>query len=427
MSDQSVNISSLKEKFRIGLFDEALEGIAKLPDSQIVYGKILKAEILEKRGDMVQASIVIEEATPLIGKDDNVTKFLHEVIRSCIYYKLGNYTETNSSLQSASQLYLKLSKITERDLTEVIANFRRIQGNFFFTQGLFEDAMNAYHTALLLFQQLELAADESMIFHDMGQIQGFMGLNKTALMYYESAYLIQERLNHRTNLAIVLHKIIETNLQLNEMENAEKLLDRLRSISTNPDDDFVTLLYNYSQAIYFKHDNRLGIKFQSQKIFKTIIDSAIVDYSLTMKAMLQYSELLLVELRMMSTNDVAHQEIISDLIDISKKISEVAYNLNSIPLIIKLLILQAHFSVINGDINAARDILDQATQTAKEKQLWFLMERIDIDRRQINSDIQHRGHLEPFNSKVLDELKILEIASYLEDVKNFMDRREEDN
>lgn len=414
------NIWEIKDQFRSGMFDQALKNIKNLPKSQIIFGEILRAEILERQGRLEHALDVINTVYEKINPENVILQFLAEVMRAGIVYKLGDYGVTKKCLMNASSVYLKLPNKEEVEIIEVIANFKRIQGNYYLSQGTLDPAITSFQESLQIFQKLDLQGDIAMIFHDLGQIQEFKGNNDSAIGHFESAFLIQQKMDHKSNMAICLNKLIITNLKLNQLIKSEKHLQQLKILSQQVEDDFVPLLYKFSKAMIYKHSTRLAVKFRSQRLFKEISDDKIIDHNLTMLAMLNYGDLLLEELKLMFDNNMI-EEVSTDLLNISKRISHIAYSLDSIPLIIETLIMQSRFAAINGNLHMALDILEQAKDTARSKNLEYFLKRISDCVEQVNKEYYHWFQLFSAKNQPYYELEIMDVSNYLDNVKRILD------
>lgn len=412
----SSSIAEIKKLYQIGKYNQALEKIPNLPESEKAFGIILESQIYERQGNLNKASELVDGLILEIGDDDDSNYlFIARVMKASISFRSGNRVKTEQSLQLASKFVATIRNSHDPYLLEVLGNYHKLWGNLYGSQGKFLLAYKAFDEALVILKNLDLHSEIGGVYHNIGMLYGFQGEFEKAMEMYNLALEIVVQQEHKGHVAFCLQKLVLTNLNLNNLSEAKEKLAELKIIADSTDNKLTLVLHQYAHAMVLKNSRRISQRFESQKHFREIIENDVVNHITTMGSMMNLCETLLEEIKISMD-----EEIVNEILEISKSIFDLANEIKSIPVIVEVLILQSKFSLINGEFVIADEILEQALSTAEHHNLTFYAEQVVKAREELRSEYTKWIEIIEKGAPLREKLYILDVKDYLTELNQWI-------
>ncbi|MFQ5978114.1 MAG: tetratricopeptide repeat protein [Candidatus Heimdallarchaeota archaeon] len=215
----------------------------------------------------------------------------------------------------------------------------------------------------------------------IGLIHWQKGAFAQALAHIEEDLRYHEEQGNNIQVGWRLYGLIQVSLDMDSPEQAQQYLDRLQHIIEQEDDKSLSQSYRVTQALVLKTSPRIRDKARAQELLQQLIEEEMIYFWNTQLAMINLCELLLDELKAYGEINVLHEA--KSLVD---KLYSLAQARHSHSLVVNSLILRAKFAMIEGDLTAAVQYLEQARVTAEEKSLGQLAEKVTTEKTNISND-----------------------------------------
>jgi tetratricopeptide (TPR) repeat protein len=327
--------------FFIGELDKAIkildEIIPKLLESESkrwrCYGNWQNGLINWLKGNLDVAIESIVKAVKIAeGMNDRYHIDLFNVFLAAVYFDKGNYDQTMKlCLQSIKSSYLHQEKYT-------IAFANYLLGKVYHIKGDFNLAWDYAHKGLQ--QRKEMDA----IHHTI-----------------ESLF----------SLILIL-------IDKNDLTQAKKYFDELTNyVEKKPTKRFL-LIEKISQAIIQKASTRPRLWIKAIDILEEVVNEEIADHSLTVIALINLCELLINEFSFSGDSEVLMElENYTELLESIAKEQKTYYlRLEAGNIRILTMWLKAQYSIVDIDLQKAKDLLHEAQTMADEEGLTRLAEKI---------------------------------------------------
>jgi hypothetical protein len=171
--------------------------------------------------------------------------------------------------------------------------------------------------------------------------------------------------------------------------------------------------YKLAQAMVLKTSLRAQKRIDAEKILKEIIEGDVVEHEITVLALINLCDLLLIELRL--TNDL---DVIPEIEPYLVKLIDIAKNQHSYWLISEIYLLQAKLALIRLDITEARRFLTQAQLLADDHGFTQLAQRISNEHDAILSQFSTMDNMNEQFLNISERLQIARLDKELNTVLN---------
>jgi hypothetical protein len=94
-----------------------------------------------------------------------------------------------------------------------------------------------------------------------------------------------------------------------------------------------------------------------------------------------------------------------------------AQNQQSFSLIVKALLLQAKFEMIEGNLQKASKYLSQAEITAKEKDLGLIVKKVTTEKKNLENEFEKWQELIQRNVSIQERLERIRMEDYLKEIQ----------
>ncbi len=228
-------------------------------------------------------------------------------------------------------------------------------------------AHDSYTKSFAIYRDLKNTPKTATSYNNIGNTYLEGGDIDRALSHYQESLKLLENTKKDLDISTVLYNLILVNLQRGSKDNSQLYLQKLQEINDKKENETISQIYNLAKALVLKTSERVIKRAEAQQIFQKIINTKILDHEYTIIAKKNLCELLIQELT--TSGD---EEIISEMKEILAELLLFAENQQSDSLLIEIYIMQSKMSLLELDLDSARQLLSQAQKLAEEKELQRL-------------------------------------------------------
>ncbi|MHA1346353.1 MAG: tetratricopeptide repeat protein [Candidatus Heimdallarchaeaceae archaeon] len=294
-----------------------------------------------------------------IGHKARVINVLVNIIG--LHKAKGDYDKALSTLD----IYYKMNEELGDEHCLGIAH--RWYGLIYSEKGELEKALKHYQKALEIFHKFKALDTLGGLYYCLGDIYLKKDELSKSLEYYLLALEFREKMQMGDKLSVIalsLKSLVTLHLILEENEEAQNYLERLKILSSETDSFEIEHIFLLAKSIYLKHQRTIGTASESKKILHGIIEKKNLDHSISTEAILNLCELLLIELG--TTEDMS---LLIETKEYVGQLTEIASYNNLYPLLAETYLLQAQLSLIEIRIDEAKYFISNAQKLAEERGL----------------------------------------------------------
>ncbi|MHA2097643.1 MAG: tetratricopeptide repeat protein, partial [Candidatus Kariarchaeaceae archaeon] len=367
--DESLNkIKRLKEE---GMFTEALIQIKEMEEIFFKYEntktrdkhlelEILKSRILEMTGDYNEALFIANGVLEKLKGIDNKILAIRGI--NAKVYPLFRLAKNQDALDAISEGELLINSLNNEQQTilkEDIAALMNTKGVVSLLMGRLDIALDCLQNSLFQREQIGNQQDvatslsniglvfqtkgelaKALDYHqrsltistkignkyyiatslnNIGVIFNYRGDPDTALEYFHKCVALREEIGNDVYTSGTIYRIILTYIDKNDLEKARMYLEKIALLNQKIENAYIDLLYRLAESMILKNSGRSKYKIDAQRKLEKIVEEEIIDFRLTIFAMINLCELLLEELKF-----YGEKEVMEEVQNLSEKISYIA-------------------------------------------------------------------------------------------------------
>jgi tetratricopeptide (TPR) repeat protein len=365
-----------------------------------------------------------------------------------IYLYLGKFIQSQNFAERSLQIRRNLpSKI---DLAESL----NVLGIIFGHKGESDKAIAMYSQSLELRRKIGNKKLSAYSLNNIGENYRLKGEIKKALEFYNECYDIcveikdvdgvrlgltgrgscyialgelnnalqnyQECISLFTKNTSPFHKIemlfLTIKLKLSMKLSYEDELTQIEKLSDEFDDKTIIFFDKLTKALILKESPKLRTKLKAQDILEEILNDDTVNMEFTLVAMQSLVELYLIELKI--SDD---KKILKNISDLINEMQYIAKTQNYFPILIKTIILQARFALINNKIENCINILNEAKTLALEKNLEAFLPLIEQEKKLITKEFKKWQKLIDSNASMYERIQESHLIDYLQEIEKIVE------
>ena len=242
----------------------------------------------------------------------------------------------------------------------------------------------------------------------------------SAQEYHEQVLRLYEKnpFRFKLNIAETLWALVWLAIKKGSPSQAPEYLPRLQQMYESEDNRQIRVYYHLAKALILKVSPRIKDKALAQDLFREIIQQEGLGYYETVQAMRWLCELLIDELR-------AYGEpvVLQETMDLVESLRNLTQDQHYFSMFIYTLILQAKLKMIEGDLNTAVALLDQARVTAEDKSIEEIGKKALAEKLNLETQFKQWQHLIQSNATLQARLEQAQIIEYLKEAKKFVDQK----
>ncbi|MFQ5981219.1 MAG: tetratricopeptide repeat protein [Candidatus Heimdallarchaeota archaeon] len=362
------------------------------------------------KGDMDQALEYSRQGLALYQELDAKAQIAYSLrIVGGIYHAKGD-------LERALEHYLQALPIAEEQgYRWENAGILNSIAVIYWNRGELEQALEFLRQGLAMAQE---GGNKKIIAHSIGAI-GLINWQKgeleQAIVKLEEAMSFFEDIGDNFTKATYLYWLVSVALDKGPREQAQGYLHRLQLINEQEENKLISQYCRLAEALVLKASPRIRDKVRAQELFQQVAEEEIFVHILTERAMVNLCELLLDELK--AYGEIA---VLQEAKTLVHRLYTLAQDRHSFSLTINALILQAKLSLIEGDLAAVTQLLEQARFTADENKLELLAKKVSRERDHLETQFETWRGLIQRNASFEERLKHARVADYLKDVEKLV-------
>ncbi|PWI48057.1 hypothetical protein CEE45_08515 [Candidatus Heimdallarchaeota archaeon B3_Heim] len=325
------------------------------------------------------------------------------------YLTLGDYQKATYHYQAAIDYSVDSGNSMSKGMAlfnlAIISSFR----------GDIKKSLDLHEECLSLYQKIKYQRGIAENLNRVGLVYHYLGNHQKSIEYLELALLEAKKTGLIIFIAITLTNLITVYSNLGESVKAKRYLIDLKKLHDHKDDywlqsSFMQSSYMLSEAFVLKQTGRFKEQVEAQVKLKGIIAELKFPYYHRIQAMLQLTDLLLLELK-----TFGNEEIFQEVERLINQVFEMAQEQNLLPIEIETSILKAKLSLINGDFTLSDNLLQDALVLAVEKNLTFLQSRINNEQEKLQNELTKWIELIDKNSSLKERIEQSQIETYLKE------------
>lgn len=435
-------------------FENALEPLDNLSTDEIPEINLLRARILELKGDYPSS---LQQVNTILDQEIDEMKtclYCACIQRSYVHYRLRQTEDVEYYLNYAQKV--KDNADSSSELFKYFCSIsHNLQGNISLNRGNLKGAMAEYTESIRIKEEIGDNFGISNIYNNMGEVYRTRGdfiqaetyLNQSidnssdlvnqsfvaipmlnlgllhsqlgdydlSLEYLLRTYNMTNYLRYPVLLAYILYQLVVVNIRMDKLAEAKGYLGDLEQLHQQYANDMISLLFDTGRAFVLKEGRRTKDKVESQAIFEKIVHDKVIDHEITVFAQMNLCQLLLEELK-----QYGDEEVLSEIRKYILGLEEIAVSQNSPRLLAETFLLQSKLALLDLDTTRAKHLLSEAMVIAGENDYHNLFLQLSQEMDKILENERIWQDLNSNNNNLVERLDYLELD---EIVNNVMYRR----
>lgn len=150
-------------------------------------------------------------------------------------------------------------------------------------------------------------------------------------------------------------------------------------------------------------------KVEAEKIISTLIKKKTpLIHEIAIIAIKHLCELLLDEL-----NSYSEEDGLKEGKDLILRLNNIGKSQHSFSIIVEALVLQSKLTLLEGNLEKARHILEQAELTASEKGMKYLEFQVQQEKKIFESEFEKWQELIKNNAKMSEKIEMVQFMEYI--------------
>ncbi|MFX0040276.1 MAG: tetratricopeptide repeat protein [Promethearchaeota archaeon] len=362
-------------------------------------------EKLEKAKECAERALVLREKLNL--KADIASSLIQ---LGAFSWQSGDF---NNALKYAKSCKNLAKKFNWGEMINICYN---LHGTIYSLKGELDLALSYFEQVLKYAKKENNFIFLSNMYNNIGMIYQEKGDFSRALENLEKSISIKE--NYGSNLEIfnVSDTLFHLALDMNDLEKAQRYLNRMKQIFDQEESVFIHQGYNLDRAIYLKNSPRAFNRGKAEEMLKQFIGEGISNFESLKMALLNLCDLLLSELLITS-----EPEILDELQNYITQLFDTVKNSRSYSLLAETYLLQARMALITLDMKKARQFLTKAQEIADKYGLNRLAIKISHEHDELLKQLEMWEKLKESGSSLSERM---ELSRLNEQMKRMVRKRE---
>ncbi|MFX0137698.1 MAG: tetratricopeptide repeat protein, partial [Candidatus Hodarchaeota archaeon] len=316
-----------------------------------------------------------------------------------IYYYLGEFER---SLEYSNQCLLHAKEI---DYKAQILNCYMHFGIIYAFRGEVDSAIEHYDKALGIAKEIDYKFGIAASLNNLGDLYRKQGRFNLARETLEKSVKIFKELGVSgvTSIDCLFHSALDEG----DLESAQKYLKQLKQIQNRS--KLSNMVYRVDKAVFLK--TRIGSIHhgKAEKMLKKVVEGKIVDYEITIIALLHLCDLLLNVLQ-----NTGNLEIIDEIKPCIIKLLDLAEKNHSYPLLADVYIFQARLALVTLELKKARKLLTKAQSIADKYQLNRLAVKISTEHDELLKQLEMWENLKDSKPPLTERIELSHLNEQME-------------
>ncbi|UCG00824.1 MAG: tetratricopeptide repeat protein [Candidatus Heimdallarchaeota archaeon] len=388
----------------LNLTQQSLKLAREIKDQSLISGALNNIGIIfQEKGDNDNALDYFRQSLAIaqeIGKKYDLAFPLGNI--GIIYRRKGDFTKALENFQQSLAIY---QEIGDKRGISVLLFFI---GETYAQKGELDDALDHYEQSIVPMEEIGDKFFLGNTLLGIGEVHRQRGDFTQANDYFKRSLVLFEEIGNNIHISENVLLLLLTAINNNSFSQAKNFLGRLQQINDLEDNLIVSQYFRLAHAIILKNSTRMSGKVKSQEILHDLVNEKSFSYQITFHAMLSLCELLVDELKLFGEEEVQKQ--VKSLLN---RINVIAFEQHASPLIVQTLLLQAKFSLVEGNAQQANKLLDKARVTANESGLELLAVNVSNEQENLYRELDKWKELFHRNAPLVERLDMAQLNDYI--------------
>ncbi len=327
---------------------------------------------------------------------------------------VGVVFQLKGELDHALDYYQKGLQLTEEiDSKPYIALALNNIGNIFDLKGDPNSAIEYFERSLKLYKELGIKEKIALLLVNIGSYCSQKGNFKEAFDNFNQSLVIYEEIGNNLGSSVVLLELVQEALEQNEQELIEEYLNKFQQINKSANIRSIDQRFRLAKALSFKVSDQARIKTKAIVLFEQIIEEEIVDHSLTVKAMVHLSDLLIRELK-----QTAEIELLKEIKELVQKLQKIAEEQSSNSILAEIYRLEALLALAELDLKETKQLLQKSLVLAEEKGLESIASNIREEQNRLTEQITLWEELQNRKAPLQETLQYVRIEESIKKLQH---------
>ncbi|MHA1213048.1 MAG: hypothetical protein ACTSSH_11355, partial [Candidatus Heimdallarchaeota archaeon] len=230
--------------------------------------------------------------------------------------------------------------------------------------------------------------------------------------YYLKSIKIYEEMNDRRVLPSILYYLVLLSLELRNLTQAKKYLERLEQISNETGFERIKQYYNFSNILVLKASGNINDLAKAAELSKTLLAEEDLHSYWRLDTLYALLEIRIKELQL-STTDATLAEVKKQAIRLEVEAEEQQLRW----LLGNVYRLQSQIALVELDAKKAIELLQKAQVIAEEINVELLKKEIKEDQEQIEQQLSMWNKLQEQKAPLSETMKLVSLENSLKSIK----------
>ncbi len=278
-------------------------------------------------------------------------------------------------------------------------------GSIYQVLGELDTALEYHKRAAEAFEQMGMSLEYARALENMGLVlQGKKDYEKALELFLHSLRLLQNLRNSYYISRVLLHTI-SLALELGDGKLAWYSFYQLSTLATQNPSPTVSLREKLALAWLREHENRFASFIQAEELYQELLENPH-----TLFDMKTFAILGLLSLKMKELTLTGNENIITEILMITGQAEQTALENEAYHLVIELLKIKARIALLEHGYVQARDLLSKAREIAEENRLNNVLLQLEVERKELESQIRTLQQLDRTNASINEKLQFLKLG-----------------
>ena len=337
-----------------------------------------------------------------VKKEDDA-HFLNNL--ASVYNKLGEVDKSLELFEKLNAIQKKQGNISGSYLS--LLNIAGILSN----KGDLEQALEIYNQVLDFYSRIGDKYRTAWIQKFIGKIYEKKGAFNTSIDYLEKALETNLELGNKDSIAGTFYDFILLSTKYDRMDLAKEYYKKLEEIIEEIEYKNIKRMVLIAEGIILMRSKESRDRDRAEVLFDQLLQEDLGPF-LSMEVLLQSSELLLTELK-----ETSNERYLSKLQKNINKLIEIGTKNNFSHVIVESLWFKSQLSLLDFDVDKARELLTQALDIAERKGLNRLALKIANAKEQLIKQKIELDEFEKTSPTIAKRMEIIKVENGFKELK----------
>ncbi|MHA1629630.1 MAG: tetratricopeptide repeat protein [Candidatus Heimdallarchaeota archaeon] len=408
LSTQSkiVGVFSRKGEYEaaLSILSEILPKAKKLPFKRVLMNIYNRAGIVSVRnGQINQAKEYYAAALEIalkLGNQRSCAGFLNNL--GLVHFQLGDY---HSAIDYFERSLANLTPPRDDFLIAIINYNLAI---IYREQGKLDKSLEKMLIGLEVAQKEGNITNIMDFMNSIGKVYHLKGDFDEALKYLQLAYQVRDKNPNKLSISRTVYYLINLSIDLNKIALAKDYFADLKRLAKNEKNLILQQRTQIAEALLLKLETRSRYRVRAEELFNEIINGPIIDNELYVDALLNLTEMLLLELKM-----TGNEELLQEVKELTTKLLKMAEKQSLSSLLAEVYWLQSQIALLESDIPRSRRLLSQAESIAAELGFKRLGYHIAQQHDRLLDQIESWEFLMTQNAPLIERMETIKLDEFL--------------